>query len=159
MANSLAAVQTWLTAHRTPVLVTVFGGAAILGLKARSKAQSATGSTGAGNTGAAAGDTTYSGAGGAYYDSTANDVYNAIEPQISALASQLDTLSQTPTVTDPVTTPPAPTPTIGATAGHVPTGTVWGVTGSGHAGMPAPTTVTTTSTHTSGSWGTTGPKA
>lgn len=158
MASSLANVSTWLAAHRTPVLATVFGGAALLGLRARSKAASSSASVGSGNAGAAT-DATYAGAAGSYYDSTANDVYNAIEPQIAALAAQLNAQQQP--ATDPVATPPGPTNGIGTTAGHVPTGTVWGVTGTGHAGFPAPTTVTkpTPVTHASGGWGTTGPKA
>lgn len=144
----------WFQAHRTPVLASAFGGAALLGLYARSKGQAATPSTGTGNAGAST-DQTYQGTAG-YYDSTANDVYNAMEPQIAALAAQLNALSQqqSAATTPPVTTPPTPTPPISAP--HVPVGTIWGQTG-GHVGEPVrPVTVPT---HTGGSWGTTGPKA
>lgn len=146
--------KTWFEAHKTPVLATGFGGAALLGLYARSKGQAAQPSSGTGNAGAST-DQTYQGTAG-YYDSTANDVYNAIQPQISALAMQLNALQQeqSATATPPVTTPPTPTPVI--PAAHVPVGTIWGVTGA-HAGAPVRTV--TVPTHTGGSWGTTGTKA
>lgn len=147
--------QAWFQAHKTPVLATGFGGAALLGLYARSKGQAAQPDTGTGNAGAST-DQTYQGTAG-YYDSTANDVYNAMEPQIAALAQQLNALSQeqSAATAPPVTTPPRPSGPI-VSSGHVPVGAIWGTTGA-HAGEPVKTV--TVPTHAGGSWGTTGSKA
>lgn len=80
--------------HRTPILAGGAGAAVLLGLRARGRRKAAP-ATGVATGGAASGVTTtaaYAGRGGVY-DSTANDVYNSIQPQISSLAGQLAELS------------------------------------------------------------------
>ena len=77
--------------HRVPILAGGAGGAVLLGIRARksrAKAPAAAGGPASGVATTAA----YAGRGGVY-DSTANDVYNSIEPQISSLADQLAQLS------------------------------------------------------------------
>lgn len=110
--GSVGAAQAWLATHHTQVLMGAVGGAVLLGLRSRAKGKAvAPGSqTNAGtSTNVNAADP--NGAkytGGAFYDSTANDVYNGIEPQIEALASQINKLGMVP---GPVPTPVTPAPT------------------------------------------------
>jgi hypothetical protein len=155
--GGIAGAQAWARTHRAQILAGLFAAAALLGLRARSKGASAQPSTGAGTTGAAAGESTFTGAGGAYYDSTANDVYNAIEPQIAALAAAIAAQQQQATTpTDPVVTPPAPTGSPVSQGRHVAPGTVWGVGSQNPGTVPAPTPTGGGTTHPGGSWGQTG---
>lgn len=155
MVGSRAHLSALWSEHRVAVLAAAFGAAAVLGLRARAKGTTAAASGATTTPGATS---TYAGsAGGATaYDSTANDVYNAIEPQIEALASQLNVLQAGPTsdstTTTPVTTPPTPTSAVAVAAPvHVAPGTVWGGTGL-HYGQAAPAPTPTSTTHYTGKW-------
>ncbi len=86
-----AGAKTWITSHRTVLIGSAIGGAALLGLRARSKGKAASPPAGGSTQMAPVGSGTqqsYTGAG--TYDSTANDIYNAIEPQIEALSRQIE---------------------------------------------------------------------
>ena len=106
--------KTWMTSHRTVLLGGAVGGALLLGLRARGKAKAGSGpagsNAGAGPMAPAGSGTaaTYTGAG--TYDSTANDLYNALEPQIEALSRQIETMGLRP---GPVATPAHPKPPAG----------------------------------------------
>lgn len=77
--------------HRTPILAAGAGLAVVLGLRARSSSKASSSAGGNGSAVVATGPA-YAGKGGVY-DSTANDVYNSIQPQIGNLAGQLATLA------------------------------------------------------------------
>lgn len=108
--------QAWVQQHRAGLLAGGVGLTALVALYLRHRARTTTGDPSvtvpAGYTPAPTGTTGYAttGGGGGYYDSTATDVYNAIEPQLMGLARQLEELRLQP---GPVASPPAPAP-VGA---------------------------------------------
>lgn len=93
-----------IAAHKVPVLAAGAAGAVALGLRARKKSAASATTPGV----------SYQGQGGVY-DSTANDVYNSIQPQIEGLAAQIAALAAAQTAdalnpdkshTEPVFNPP-----------------------------------------------------
>jgi len=83
--------KAWVASHRTVLIGGAIGTAALLGLRARSKGKAASPPAGGTAQMAPVGSgTTQSYTGAGTYDSTANDIYNAIEPQIEALSRQID---------------------------------------------------------------------
>ncbi len=92
-----AGAKAWIAAHRTVLAGGAIGGAALLGLRARSKGKAGKPPAGGSTQMAPVGSGTqqsYTGAG--TYDSTANDIYNAIEPQIEALSRQVERSGMVP---------------------------------------------------------------
>jgi len=86
-----AGAKAWVASHRTVLIGGAIGTAALLGLRARSKGKAASPPAGGSAQMAPVGSGTtqrYTGAG--TYDSTANDIYNAIEPQIEGLSRQIE---------------------------------------------------------------------
>lgn len=140
-------------AHRTVILGTAAGGAALLGLRARAKGTAAA----ANSTTTTAATTSPQLVPQGAYDSTANDVYNAIEPQIEALNAQLGALAANATTSTPAAAPPTPAPSFTST--HVGPGTPWGVTGQPSKFPPAPgpyqpgPVVLNPTRHAPGGWG------
>jgi len=83
--------KAWVASHRTVLIGGAIGTAAMLGLRARSKGKAASPPAGGSAQMAPVGSgTTQSYTGAGTYDSTANDIYNAIEPQIEALSRQIE---------------------------------------------------------------------
>lgn len=99
-----------LAAHKVPLMLAGGGVAVALGLRARSKS-----AAGAAPVGATIAGYAPSSATGAAYDSTGNDVYNALQPQIEQTQGMLgqlqNLLSGTPLPTRPTPVPVAPKPT------------------------------------------------
>ncbi|MCU1449337.1 MAG: hypothetical protein JWP02_1507 [Acidimicrobiales bacterium] len=84
----LADVRTWVTAHKSAAAASALG-AAGLGyyVRRRRAAAAAAGGTSSGTT--TVGSTTPTALQGGAYDSTANDVYNSLEPQLQSLSASL----------------------------------------------------------------------
>lgn len=119
-------LSAWLQAHRTAVLAG--GGAGVVGVALLMRHRAASAATAAGAP-AQVGVTTTTvpqdgqmvGQAGGYYDSSAYDVYDAIQPQLETLQKQIDLINSTGSKTNvpppaaaapaPVPTPPAPSPT------------------------------------------------
>lgn len=128
-------IGAWITAHKVPVLAV--GGAAAVGLGLRARKNKTAASSGVSPAPGAPGSMT-----GMVptFDSTANDVYSSIEPQISAQAGALSGLSNSlldiqnqlahlsatathtgvPVSTLPVPTAPAPSMTMPSPAPIIP---------------------------------------
>lgn len=83
------------------------GAVAVVGFALYAKRKGAGSST---NAGAAlsAGSQTAAASGGAAYDSSTSDLYNALEPQLEAIGNQLDQMQGPKTI--PAPAPPAPAP-------------------------------------------------
>lgn len=109
MKAQLARVRAALTKNKAPLAL--LGVAAVAAIAWRSRSRSSR-SAGAARVVEPGPVTAYSAggqvAGASGYDSSASDVYNAIQPQIEALSNQLDKIQQSPIpvpVPDPVPAP------------------------------------------------------
>lgn len=129
-----ASLQATFEKNKVPILAAA--GAGVVGLGLYAKKKKAAGGPAAAGTSASAGGQTAGMTGGAAYDSSASDLYGAIQPQLESLGAQLTSLqnlygTQPPT---PVPAPTAnPTPSSGGGSTSVP--------GSPSTPTPVPVTV------------------
>lgn len=104
LEDSTQELQAYLARHRTAAIAGVGALVAAIAVIARRKAKATADSAGVANGYTPAG---YSAGGQGTYDSTANDVYNSLQPSIEDLQHRLDEIAAAQT---PVKATPAPIP-------------------------------------------------
>jgi hypothetical protein len=124
----LGKLEATFEANKAPVLAAAGAGVIGLALYSKSKRKTADPAAAAGSS-ASAGGQVAGATGGAAYDSSASDLYGAIQPQLESLGGQLTDLSNrlngqysTPVPVPAPTPDPAPAAYTGATGSYSPVG-------------------------------------